>query len=73
MNFDAELGELFGVHVAARAGAEKHHVFQPLAVFRDRGRQRGVIDDGDFGAAEHFRVLFRRDVGIAVDPDLGIA
>ena len=73
VNLDAELGELFRIHVAARAGAEKHHVLQPGAFLRDLGRQRGVIDDGDLGAVEHFGILLRRDVGVAMDPHLGIA
>ena len=73
MYFDAEFGELFGIHVAACTGAEKHHVLKSLAFLRDLGRQRGVIDDGDLGAAEHFGVLLRRDVGVAMDADLGIA
>ena len=55
VNGDAEFGEFFRVHVAARAGAEKHHVLQPGAFARDLGRQRGVIDDRDLGAVEHFR------------------
>mgnify|MGYP003694014421 CR=1 FL=1 len=49
------LGELFRVHVAARAGAEKHDVLEPGALLRDLGRQRGVIDDRDLGAVEQFR------------------
>ena len=53
MNLDAEFGQFFRVHVAARAGAEKHHMLQPSALACDRGRQRGVIDDRDPGAIEH--------------------
>ena len=50
VHFDAELRELFGIHVAARAGAEEHHVLQPGALFCNLGRQRGVIDDRDLRA-----------------------
>src|SRR5439155_13109559 len=34
---------------------------------------RRVVDDRDLGAVEHGRILIRRDVGIPVDPHLGIA
>ena len=67
------LGEFFRIHVAARAGAEKHHVLQSGAFLRDVGRQRGVIDDRDLGAIEYLGILIRGDVGIPVDPHLGIA
>ena len=67
VHLDAEPGELLDMHVAARAGAEKHDVLEVRALLCDLGRQVGVIDDGDFGAVEHFRQLRRRDVGIAVD------
>ena len=73
VHFDTELAELFRVHVAARAGAEEHYVLQPLALLGDLGRQRGVIDDRNFGAVEQFRVLIGRDIRVAVDADLGIA
>ena len=59
VDLDAELGELFRVHVAARAGAEKHDVLQPGALLRDVGRQRGVVDDRDLGAVEQRGVLVR--------------
>ena len=73
VNLDADIGQLLRIHVAARAGAEKHHVLQPGAFFGDPGRQRRVIDDGDFGAAENLRILLRLDIGVAVDAHLGIA
>ena len=73
MHLDAELAKFFRVHVAARAGAEKHHVLEPGALSCDIRRQRGVVDDRDLGAVEHFRVVVRHDVRIAVDPHLGIA
>ena len=59
VHVDAELGELFRIHVAARAGAEEHHVLQPGAFLRDLGRQRGVVDDRDLGAVEDFGILIR--------------
>ena len=59
MHLDPELAKFFRVHVAARAGAEKHHVLQSLAFLRDLGRQRGVIDDRDLGAVEYLGVLIR--------------
>jgi hypothetical protein len=73
MHLDPECCELFRIHVAARAGAEKHHVLQPDAFFRYFRRKCCVIDDGDGGAVEQFWVLIRGDVGVAVDPDLWIA
>ena len=48
-------------------------MLEASAFARDVGRQRGVIDDRDFRAVEHFRELIRFDVGVAVDPHLGIA
>ncbi len=59
VHVDAELGELFRIHVAARAGAEEHDVLQAGALLRDLGRQRGVVDDGDLGAVEDLRILIR--------------
>ena len=73
VHLDPELAKLFRIHVAARAGAEEHDVLQPLAFFGDIGRQRGVVDDRDLGAVEYLRILFGSDVGIQVDPHLGIA
>jgi hypothetical protein len=70
---DTEFGELVRVHVAARAGAEKHDVLQSLALLCDIGRQGGVIDNADLGTAEDGRPLLRRDVGIEVDLYVGIA
>ena len=48
-------------------------MLQAVAAPRDVGRQRGVVDDGDLGAVEHSRDLFRLDVGIAIDAHGGIA
>ena len=73
VDLDAERGELVGVHVAARAGAEEDDVLEALALPRDIGRQRGVIDDADLGAAEDIRPLLGRDIRVFVDADLGIA
>ncbi len=42
-------------------------MLQALALPRDVGRQRGVIDDDDPGAIEQRGDLIRPDVGIAVD------
>ena len=55
MHLDAEFGEFFRIHVAARAGAEEHDVLQPGAFLGDVGRQRGVVDDGDLGTVEDGR------------------
>src|ERR1700733_12470411 len=73
MNLDAEFGELLRVHIAARAGAEKHHMLQANALARDFGRQRGVIDDRDPGAIEHFWQLLRRHIRVAMNANHGIA
>ena len=73
MNGDAELGQLLRVHVAARAGAEKHHMLEAGTFARHVGRKRGVIDDRDLGAVEHFWQLIRRDVGVAVNPRRDVA
>ena len=70
---DAELGEFVRIHVAARAGAEEHHVLEAGAFARDLGRQRGMINNRDLRAVKHFRELVRRDVGIAMNANLGIA
>src|SRR4051812_4630364 len=73
MNGNAELGEFFWIHVAARAGAEEDDMLQPNAFSRDLGRQRGVIDDGDFGAVEDAGILIRNYIGIAMDTHRRIA
>jgi hypothetical protein len=52
VNRDTEFGELFRIHIAARAGAEKHHMLQIGASARDLRRQRGMIDDRDPDAIE---------------------
>ena len=68
-----ELGELFRVHVAARAGAEEHDVLEVFTLFCDLGRQSRVVDDADLGAVEDLRPLVRLELRIAVDPYPGIA
>ena len=73
MHGDAEFRELFGIHVAARAGAEKYDMLQPTAFFRNFSRQRRVVDDADFCAAENGGPFLRSDVGIEVHAYVGIA
>ena len=73
VNADAEFGELFRIHVAARAGAQKHDVLQAGAFARNFGRQCGVIDDGNLGPVEHAGQLIRRHIGVAMNAHRGIA
>src|SRR6266566_547573 len=47
-------------------------MLEPCALARDLGRQRGVIDDRDLGAVEHFRQLIRGHVRIAMNAHRGI-
>ena len=73
VNGDAEFGQFLRVHVAARAGAQEHHVLEACALAGDVGRQRGVIDDRDLGAVEHFWQLIRLDVRVAVNAHCDVA
>ncbi len=73
MNDDAELAKFFRIHVASRAGAQKHDMLQARAFACNLGRQRGVVDDRDLGAVEHAWQPIRRHVRIAVNANLGIA
>ncbi len=73
VNADAEFSEFLRVHVAARAGAEKHHMLQAGAAPRHVCRQRRVVDDDNLGAIEQSGHLLGCDVGIAVDRNRWIA
>jgi hypothetical protein len=73
VNVDTEFGKLFGVHVAAGAGAEKNDMLQAAAAPGDIRGQRGVIDDDNLRAIEQRGHLFRRDVGVTVDAHRRIA
>jgi hypothetical protein len=64
---DAELAQLFRIHVAARAGAEKNDMLKSGAAFGDIGRQVAVIDDGDLGAAQHIWQRLRVDIRVEVN------
>ena len=67
---DAALGELFRIHVAARAGAEEDDVLQAFAHFSAIADwHRGVVDDHDLGIAEQAGQIVGLDRGIAVDAD----
>src|SRR5580692_6037973 len=73
VNRDAEFGQFLRVHVTARAGAQKHHMLEPCAFSRHLGWQRGVIDNRDLRAVEHFGQLIGGHVGVAMDAYPGIA
>ena len=55
VNGGAVPGELSGVHIAARAGAEENDVPEAAALGGDQRWQRGVIDYRDLGVADQGR------------------
>ena len=67
VNGDAVPGQLFGVHIAARAGAEENDVPEASAFGGDQRWQRSVIDYRNLGVAEQGRELVRGHIVIAID------
>ena len=69
VNGDAVPGQLFGVHIATRAGAEENDVPEASAFGGDQRWQRSVIDYRNLGVAEQGRELVRGHIAIAIDGD----
>ena len=73
VNGDAVPGQLFGVHIAARPGAEENDVLEAAALGGDRRRQTSMVDYRDLGVAEEGRELVRGYIAIAIDRDGQVA
>src|SRR6516225_6163466 len=69
VNGHAVPGQLFGVHIATRAGAEENDVPEASAFGGDQRWQRSVIDYRNLGVAEQGRELVRGHIAIAIDGD----
>ena len=67
VNGDAVPGQLFGVHIATRAGAEENDVLEAAAPGANQRWQTSMVDYRDLGVAEQGRELVRGHIAITID------
>ena len=72
VDLDADAFQLFGVHVAARAGAQEDDVTQAGALAHRLGRHLRMIVQHEVVAGEQAGQFFGRDAAAFLDIDMGV-